>query len=140
MILLDTNVISELMRPMPDRQVVAWFEKHMNVPLYLSSITEAELWAGFHQLPEGKRRSSIGDAITQTLVEDFFGRILFFDSRAARAYGEISGTRKTLGLATDTADIQIAAIAKVNKFKVATRDASGFAGSGVEVISPWEMK
>ncbi len=138
MILLDTNVVSELMRPKPDSRVVAWFEKQMNVPLYLSSITEAELWAGFHQLPPGKRRTSIGQAITQTLAEDFIGRILVFDSRAARAYGEISGARKSLGLATDTADIQIAAIAKVNKLKVATRDSSGFAGSGVVVISPWE--
>jgi len=139
MILLDTNVVSELMRPQPDKQVVVWFEKHANVPLYLSSITEAELWAGFHHLPQGKRRTSIGDAIAEMLAEDFTGRILAFDSRAARAYGEISGVRKTLGLATDTADVQIAAIAKVNRFKVATRDASGFAGSGIEVISPWEL-
>jgi hypothetical protein len=137
MILVDTNVISELMRPNPAPRVVQWFEKNAGLPLFVSTMTEAELWAGFHRLPEGKRRLSIGEAIAATFSEDFAGRVLSFDSAAARAYGELSGMSKKLGRPMSTADSQIAAVAQVHGFKLATRNTSDFEHCGIAMIDPW---
>ncbi len=137
MILLDTNVVSELMRAAPDQKVLAWFDAHENIPLYLCTVSEAELWAGFHHLPDGQRRSAIGAAITAMLAEDFAGRILPFDSAAAFAFGKISGQRKSLGRPISTADAQIAAIAQVHGFRLVTRNTADFEGCGVDVVNPW---
>ena len=137
MILLDTNVISEMMRPLPDPQVLAWFDQQDGLPLYLSTITEAELWSGFHRLAEGKRKLALQVLISETLAEDFKGRILPFNSSAAHAYGKISAHRAQIGRPINTADCQIAAIAEVNGFKVATRNVKDFEECDVSLIDPW---
>jgi toxin FitB len=139
MILLDTNVISELFRPAPDAGVMSWFDRQAGLPLYISAMTEAELWSGFHRLPAGKRKSTLQKLIAETLAEDFAGRILSFDSVAARAYGKISALRAELGKPLNTADGQIAAIAQVKGFKLATRNLKDFAHCGVPLVNPWSM-
>ncbi len=137
MILLDTNVISEMMRPRPAAEVISWFDQVDGLPLFVSTITEAELWSGIHQLPVGKRRAELQTLISETLVEDFAGRVLLFDSVAAKSYGKISGQRASLGRPITTADCQIAAIAQVNGFKLATRNTKDFENCDISVINPW---
>jgi toxin FitB len=136
-ILLDTNVISEMMRPRPEPLVVSWFDSVAGLPLYISAVTEAELWSGFHLLPIGKRRTVLESLISETLTEDFAGRILPFDSAAARSYGKISGQRSKLGRPINTADCEIAAIAKVHGLKLATRNTSDFEHCDIDLINPW---
>lgn len=137
MILLDTNVVSELMRPHPDRRVVQWFDDNFAIPLYVSSITEAELWAGFYSMPAGKRRTKIGSELERMFSEDFEGRILTFDRSAAQSYGKIYSARKRMGRPVTTADGQIAAIALTRGFKLATRNLSDFEQIDVVLIDPW---
>jgi toxin FitB len=137
MIVLDTNVVSELMRPHPDGHVQAWYDRHDGIPLLICAITEAELWAGFHRLPEGQRRAAIGAGIADMLAKDFSGHILPFDSASAKVYGLISGMRKCLGKPISTADAQIAAVAQVHGFKLATRNIPDFEKCGVDLINPW---
>ena len=137
MILLDTNVISELMRPVPDPQVLLWFDRQDGLPLYLSTISEAELWSGFHRLADGKRKVALQVLISETLAEDFKGRILTFNSGAARIYGKISAHRAQIGKPITTADCQIAAIAQVNSFKLATRNIRDFEACDVSLVDPW---
>jgi toxin FitB len=140
MILLDTNVVSELMRPKPDPAVVAWFDTRVGLPLYISTITEAELWSGVDRMPAGKRRLVLQSLITDMLDEDFAGRILAFDRAAARLYGHISARRADLGKPVSTADGQIAAIAKANGLKIATRNIKDFADCDVALVNPWSAK
>jgi toxin FitB len=139
MILLDTNVISELMRPQPDAVVVSWFDRVDELPLFISTITEAELWSGIHQLAVGQRRTVLENLIVETLSEDFAGRILSFDSAAAKSYGKLSGHRAKLGRPIATADCQIAAIARVNGFKIATRNIKDFEHCEITVVNPWSV-
>jgi toxin FitB len=140
MILLDTNVISELMRPRPDTDVVSWFDSVDGLPLFISTVTEAELWSGLYLLPDGKRRTALEELIAETLAVDFAGRILPFDSASALAYGKISARRGKLGRPINTADCQIAAIAQVRGFKVATRDVRGFENCEIEIVDPWSKQ
>ncbi len=137
MILLDTNVISELMRPQPDAVVISWFDHVEGLPLFISTITEAELWSGIHHMPVGKRRTVLQTLIAETLTEDFAGRILSFDSVAAKSYGKLSGHRFGLGRPITTADCQIASIAQVNGFKLATRNTKDFEHCDICLINPW---
>ncbi len=137
MILLDTNVVSELIKPSADGNVLAWFDRVADLNLYISAITEAELWLGLYSLPEGKRRDVLELDLQAILTEEFADRILLFESRAALAYGKIFGKRKSLGLPIHQEDCAIAAIARVHSLKLATRDAGGFEQCGVELINPW---
>ena len=138
MILLDTNVVSELLRPKPDANVLAWFEANTALPMYLSTITEAELWLGVYSLPEGKRRNIIEGDISEILKNDFAGQILHFDSRAALAYGKLFGKRKAMGRPISREDCQIAALAHVNSFKLATRNVGDFEHCNITLLNPWE--
>jgi toxin FitB len=139
MILLDTNVVSELMRPAPDVKVLNWFETQSGTPLFFSTVSEAELWAGVSRLPEGKRRSVLLDMIAGMLNEDFAQRILVFDRAAAHAFGRIHAERIKLGKPIATADCQIAAIAYANRFQLATRNCRDFLDCGVSLIDPWTV-
>jgi hypothetical protein len=137
MILLDTNVISELMRGKPSPTVLDWFGQHDAVQLYISAITEAELRTGIAILPAGPRRDRLQMALDAMIEQDFQTRILPFDSPAARAYADIAAARRAVGRPIAEADCQIAAIARAIGAPVATRNVWDFDGCGVAVINPW---
>lgn len=137
MILLDTDVVSDVMRATPSRTVLDWFAAQTPDDLYLSAIAEAELRHGIFLLPEGGRKDGLRTALETMLQEDFQGRILPFDSAAARAYAVIAARRRRDGRAISQADCQTAAIAAVCGAVLATRNPHVFAGTGVEVVDPW---
>ena len=137
MIVLDTNVVSELMRPDPTSNVVDWVAGQAAPNLYLSTISEAELRYGVEILPAGERRNRLLEEVEGMLREDFAGRILPFDSAASQAYAVIAAARRAAGRPINHADCQIAAIARCRGASVATRDVDDFEGSGIEVINPW---
>ncbi|MEY2340585.1 type II toxin-antitoxin system VapC family toxin [Acidithiobacillus sp. IBUN Pt1247-S3] len=138
MILLDTNVISEPQRQAPNARVIDWIDAQSLETLYLSTITVAELRAGIALMPSGKRRDSLQKSLEKELLPMFANRVLSFDMACTRAYAELLAKSRAAGLAIDTADAFIAAIAFANGFVVATRDTSPFAAAGLEVINPWE--
>ena len=137
MILLDTNVVSELMRSSPDHAVEAWVADHPAEELFFSAIGEAELRYGVAVMPAGRRRDRLSSGIEAMLYEDFEGRVLPFDSDAARAYAEVASARRASGRPVPTADCQIAAIARSRDIAVATRNVQDFEDLGVDVIDPW---
>ena len=137
MILLDTNVISELMRPEPAQAVLDWFGRHDAADLFISAVTEAELRTGVAILPEGQRRERLQLAIDAMIDQDFQGRVLPFDTIAARPYAEIAAQRRAAGRPIAEADCQIAAIARAADAPVATRNGKDFEGCGIGLINPW---
>jgi predicted nucleic acid-binding protein len=137
MFLIDTNVISELMRATPAPSVLSWFSTQDPSTLYLSAVTEAELRTGIAILPEGQRREALKAALDATISEDFEGRILPFDTDAAKAYAEIASIRRADGRPIADADCQIAAIARASGAIVATRNLRDFEGCGVDLVNPW---
>ena len=139
MILLDTNVVSELMRPKPDPGVAAWLANQSATKVFLSAIAEAELRYGVAILPAGQRRDRIAAAVENMLQEDFARRILPFDSEAARIYAEIGAGRRAAGLPISHADCQVAAIARCRRAAIATRNVGHFEHCGIEVINPWPV-
>jgi toxin FitB len=138
MILIDTNVVSELMRPAPAPAVLEWFARQEAAQLFLSAVSEAELRAGAAYLPAGRRREGLTAAIDAMVTEDFGGRILPFDSAAAKSYAVVAALRRAAGQPIAEADCLIAAIALAHGGAVATRNATDFLGCGVEVIDPWK--
>lgn len=136
MILLDTNVVSETMRPHPEPSVIAWLDAQAAETLYMSSITAAELMFGVRALPDGRRKDALADAVEQ-IIALFAERLLDFDMRAARQYADLASKARSAGLALSTPDGFIAAIASANGFSVASRDIGPFRAAGVSVIDPW---
>lgn len=139
MILLDTNVISEVMRAVPSAPVLDWFAEQIPSDLHLPAIVEAELRFGILLLPEGRRKSALADALEDMLEIDFRGRIVPFDSASARAYGRIASKRRREGRAVKEADCQIAAIAAARRASVATRNVRDFQDAGIPILNPWEQ-
>jgi toxin FitB len=137
MIILDTNVLSELMRPKPTPEVVAWIGKQPATELFTTSITEAEIFYGLELLTKGKRRDGLLTAAEAMFAEDLAGRIFGFESGAARAFSKIGAQRRALGRPISHADAQIAAIAQVRGAKLATRNVTDFAYCGLDVVDPW---
>ena len=137
MIVLDTNVVSELMRPAPSLAVVSWVSRRDAATLFFSAVGEAELRLGVAIMPASRRRDEIGEAIEAMLREDFAGRILPFDSAASRAYAGIAAARRAAGRPAATMDMQIAAIARSQSMAVATRHTKDFTGTGVDLADPW---
>jgi len=137
MILLDTNVLSELMRPAPNAGVVRWLDEQFATGMFVSTITEAELRYGAALLPAGKRQSGLIATIERLLVLKFSDRILPFDSSAAVAYAQIAAERRQAGRPISTADAQIAAIARARGAVLATRNVQDFSDCGVEIVNPW---
>ena len=137
MIVLDTNVLSELMKPRPSPQVVRWTTIQSTASLYITSITQAEILHGILLLPNGKRRAALETAAVGMFSQEFGGRILPFDSDAARPYAEIASERSRAGRPISHFDAQIAAIARVHGAELATRNVDDFAGCGVTLINPW---
>ena len=138
MFLIVTNVISELMRATPAPSVLSWFSTQDPSTLYLSAVTEAELRTGIAILPAGQRREGLRAALDATISEDFEGRILPFDTDAAKAYAEIAAGRRSAGRPIADADCQIAAIAREAAMPVVTRNTRDFEGCGIGLINPWD--
>jgi len=137
--LLDTNVLSELMRASPAPQVLDWFAGHSANQMHTSAVTHAEVLAGIALLPVGKRRDAIARAASQIFEEDFFGRCLDFGGLAVGHYAVARAQRQRAGRPIDTADAQIAAIALAAQLTLVTRNTKDFEGiEGLDVFNPWQ--
>lgn len=137
MIIIDTNVISELLRPTPEPAVEAWLGAQDGLSIYLTAISEAELRFGVAIMINGKRRDGLATAIDRILRDNMAGRILPFDSAAARAYATIAATRRSAGRPIAQSDCQIAAIARAHGAPVATRNTPDFEDCGIDLTNPW---
>ncbi|PTE12672.1 type II toxin-antitoxin system VapC family toxin, partial [Phaeovulum veldkampii] len=136
MIILDTNVISELLRPAPEPKVEHWLSAQDGLNVYLTSISEAELRYGLAIMGNGKRRAALVDAVDRILREDLAGRILPFDSDAAQSFATIAASRRAAGRPIAQADCQIASIAHTRGATVATRNTPDFEGCEIDLINP----
>lgn len=137
MIILDTNVISELMKPEPSQKVFRWVSRRSPLDLFTTTISQAEVLYGIVFLPRGKRRNLLQAAAESMFAEDFAGRILPFDEDAARVFPEIVVARRSMGRPIAVFDAEIAAIARSRASAVATRDTRGFGDCGISVLDPW---
>nr|VFJ62702.1 MAG: hypothetical protein BECKFW1821A_GA0114235_11347 [Candidatus Kentron sp. FW] len=138
MIILDTNVVSEPMKANSDPAVRTWLDRQVPQTLYLATTSLAELLLGIELLPTGKRRKGLDVALNKLIVSLFGSRILPFDQSAAVVYATLSSKARTHGYTLSMADGQIAAIAALHGFAVATRDMAPFSAVDVPVINPWE--
>jgi len=138
MIILDTNVLSEVMKPAPDAKVLAWMAAQPAANLYTTSITQAEILHGLMLLPAGRRRRALEAAATSMFTEDFGGRILGFGTDAAAPYARIAAERRRAGRPISHFDAQIAAIARSTGAAIATRNLRDFSGCGVTLVDPWK--
>ena len=138
MLILDTNVVSELMRPAPDPLIASWVAEHATSSLFLTAVTEAELHFGLAVMPPGKRRDGLATGLERMLKTGFANRVLPFDSGAARAYAGIAAARRWGGRPIAQADCQIAAIARARGMAVATRNVRHFEDMGIEILNPWD--
>jgi predicted nucleic acid-binding protein len=137
-IVLDTNVVSELMKAAPDDGVLGWIAAQPATSLYTTSITEAEILHGIGLLPSGKRRGALEAAAEAMFRDDFVGRVLPFGSDAAPAYARIAVDRRRAGRPISHFDAQIAAIARSTGVAIATRNVVDYEGCGVRIINPWQ--
>ena len=137
MILLDTNVISEPWKPVPDEAVIAWLDAQAVETLFISAITIAELRFGIAAMPSGRRQTILRDRLEGEVLPHFSGRILSFDLTTSQFYSELMARARASGKAIGTADGYIAATAVANGLTISTRDTSPFEAAGVKVINPW---
>lgn len=138
MILLDTNILSELMKSNPSDQVVGWVNDQPIQSLFITSITQAEILYGISLLPDGKRKNGIKKAAKIIFSSDFYGRILPFDSASTTNFATIAAERRKSGKPISQFDAQIAAIARTWGCRLATRNVKDFNGCGIDVLNPWE--
>ena len=138
MIVLDTNVVSELMRPRGEAHVIAWADEQPADRVYLTAVTTAELRYGVARMPDGRRKTDLADRLQRTIAEEFASRILSFDDNAAALYAAIVMGRERRGLPISMADAQIAAICRHHGAGLATRNTKDFAHTGIDVIYPWD--
>ncbi len=137
MIVLDTNVISELMRHDPYPNVLRWTNNQEPQLLFTTAITAAELLSGIEQMPAGQKHDELGQRMKVALEEGFRGRILPFDESCAMHFARIFARRRAVGRRIEEPDAMIAAICSRHQCKIATRDAGGFTGCGIDVVNPW---
>ena len=137
MIVLDTNVLSELMRPAPSEAVERWIAGQPASSLFTTTISQGEILFGVALLPRGRKRTAIEEAVEATFEEDFAGRILPFDTAAARAFAAVAVERRKAGRSIGQLDVQIAAIARSRSAAIATRNVADFEGCGLAVHNPW---
>jgi predicted nucleic acid-binding protein len=140
MIVLDTKVLSELMRSQPHPAVVDWVAAQPRASLFTTSVNKTEILYGIAVLPAGRRRAALAAAADAMFTDDLAGRVLPFDAAAAAHYAEIITARRRIGAPIEAFDAQIAATARVAGFRVATRDIGGFDGCGVALVDPWEAR
>ena len=140
MIIVDTNVVTELLRLTPEPRVEEWLAAHDGLHIYPTAISEAELRYDVAIMDDGKRRDGLADAIDRILRDDMAGRVPAFDSAAAEAYATIAASRRGAGRPIAQVDCQIAAIARARGATVATRKTADFEGCGVNLINPWTVE
>lgn len=136
--LLDTNVVSETMKPQPSIAVAAWMRAQLPRSLFTAAICQAEILAGIAVMPDGRRRGDLAQMAETLFGKAFEGRILHFNEDAARAYAWIVAQRRAIGRPIDTADLMVAATARAHSAAVVTRDAGGFDECGLTLINPWD--
>lgn len=137
MIVLDTNVLSEILRPVPDETPLAWIGRQPRGALFTTTVTQGELLYGARLLPEGQRKLALVEAIRGLFQSDLAGQVLAFDSDAAEAYAEIAAARRAAGRPISQFDAMIAAIARSRGAALATRNVKDFVDCGVDVVDPW---
>ena len=138
MIILDTNVISELARIDPEQSVVTWLDSLPAAEVATTAVTAAELLYGVARLPDGRRRAALAETIDVLINEDFRGRLEPFDGLAAEQYAAVVVGREKKGRPISTADAQIAAICRVHSATLATRNIGDFTDTGIGLINPWD--
>jgi predicted nucleic acid-binding protein len=136
-IIVDTNVVAEAMRASPTPAVVAWLNAQSSASLFLTAITVGEIRYGLRIMPKGRRRQALEEGFDQIIATAFAGRILAFDEPAAAHYGEVMGRRKELGRPLSVPDGQIAALARLHRFAVATRNVRDFLDCGIDLLDPF---
>jgi toxin FitB len=137
MIVLDTNVLSEVLRVKPEPRVLEWLSDQPRASVFTTTITRGEILYGIRVLPAGKRRDGLWDAATKMFEVDFDGQVLMFDSAAADEFAELSAARRAAGRPIAQFDAQIAGITRSRGAQLATRNVSDFEKSGFDVINPW---
>ena len=137
MILLDTNVLSEALKPLPSPIVLRWLAAQEPSSVFTTSVTQAEILYGIETLPPGKRRTRLLAAVEKMFAEEFEGRILPFDEDSARAFAGIVAARDAAGRPISQFDAMIAAIARSHRAAVATRNTADFQHCGIDLINPW---
>jgi predicted nucleic acid-binding protein len=137
MIILDTNVLSELMKNRPSPEVTAWFYERPLIDLYTTAITEAEIFYGIELLEHGTRRQKLLMAAESLFDIDLRGRVIGFDSDAARIFSQIAARRRLQSKPISNPDAQIAAIVQLHSAALATRDVTDFSDCGIAVVDPW---
>jgi predicted nucleic acid-binding protein len=137
MIVLDTNVLSEALRPVPESSVMAWLANQPRASIFTTAVTRGEILYGIRLLSDGKRRQGLWDAARKIFDEDFAGHVLSFDSEAADMYAEISALRRTAAKPISQFDAMIAAMARSRGASVATRNVKDFEDCGADIINPW---
>jgi toxin FitB len=136
---LDTNVLSELMKPQGSRKVKNWVATQPRENLFITSITQAEILYGIAILPDGKRSQALRETAQAMFIEEFVGQILAFEQKAAVCFAEIAANRKKIGKPISQADAQIAAICLANKAEIATRNVDDFADCQIKIVNPWDV-
>jgi len=139
MIVLDTNVLSETLRPVPDAPVMLWLAAQPRPTLFTTTVTRGELFYGLLLLPDGRRRTSLLNATHDIFDQDLAGQVLSFDSAAADAYAEIATSRRSAGQPISHFDAMIAAITRSRGASLATRNVKDFVNCGIELIDPWNF-
>ena len=138
MIIIDTNVLSALMREVPERPVVEWLDRQAAESVWITSVTLCEALLGLALLPKGRRRKALESTFDRLLVEDLEGRVLDFDQPAAEAAAQLVAGRQRAGHTIDMRDTQIAGIVVARRAELATRNVRQFSDLNVDVINPWD--
>lgn len=138
MILLDTNIISEIMKEFPDENVIKWLSQQNSLTLYVSSISIAEVRYGLNIMPESKKRSRLESSFISVMQSAFYQRVLVFDENAAIQYATLMSKNKKMGVVMTTFDAQIASIASSTRSLLATRNTKDFIHCGIQIINPFE--
>ena len=137
MTILDTNAVSEMLKPVPSEAVLRWLAAQQPLSVFITAITQAEILYGVELLPAGKLKQKLSDAVEDILGKDFHGRILPVDTPSAREFAKIAASRKAAGRPMSPFDAMIAAIARVHRATLATRNTGDFEHCGIRLINPW---
>jgi predicted nucleic acid-binding protein len=139
MIVLDTNVLSEALRPVPEPSVLDWLENQPRASLFITTVTRGEILYGIRLLADGKRRRGLWEAVKKIFDADFADQVLSFDSDAADMYADIAASRRTAGEPISQFDAMIVAMARSRGAGLATRNVKDFEDCGVDIINPWSV-
>ena len=138
--LLDTNIISELMKVLPEEKILKWFDLNEENEFYISSITQSEIFLGIELLSEGKKKNELKDAFENMLIDDFTNKCLVFDEQSAREYAKVVVGRNRIGRPISVEDAQIASIAISKNLTLVTRNDKDFTGiNHLSLVNPWNL-